>query len=611
MPQLTLQKDALARALTEVTLEVQRSRTVEEALSVAGAGLEAMGFDVAVVEVAAAVYGLRYLTRRPGLDELAAAVAEQLKAFHQLSSTALTSVMRTDQGVFLAELRQATSLWMQLMGVAEPVRALTESTVKGRAVVAPLHIRKEAWGGVIFMHDELDEGDLPLLNLFALQIGSALEVVAGLERLDRRNAELELVHALATASTRTDVNELCERALVTVCRSTSSDAGVLHRYEPETGAYVMVGNAFGYAGPLVDTYRRFTLPAGAPFAFQPVSLAIDELREGVEVVKAAGFRFATLVPLALEDQRVGMLCLFRRSTKAFADAEVRSAEILGLQMASLLERQRLFQESSRLYVDLKASYDELGRAQAEVVRHERLAALGELAAVMAHEVRNPLGVIFNSLTTLKRLIHPSGDAEMLLNMVGEEADRLNRIVADLLDFARPYVLVKKPIAVEAFISGAVDAATQTLPASTPVKVVTRFDRELPPFPVDAHLLRQALINLVVNGAQAMPRGGLVSVTARVEPRGGLPWLVIEVKDEGLGLTSRATEKIFQPFFTTKATGTGLGLAVVKRIVDSHGGEVSAQANPDKGTTFVVRLPGGTEREGLLTPPRPSPSAPRR
>jgi two-component system, NtrC family, sensor histidine kinase HydH len=243
-----------------------------------------------------------------------------------------------------------------------------------------------------------------------------------------------------------------------------------------------------------------------------------------------------------------------------------------------------------LYADLKKSYDELARAQQEVVRHERLAALGELAAVMAHEVRNPLGVIFNSLATLKRLTKPSGDAEMLLNMVGEEADRLNRIVADLLDFARPYELVKKPIAVEPFVDAAVDAAIQTFPASSSAVVERVFERDLPRVPIDAHLLRQALINLVVNAAQAMPRGGVVTVKVGLERRAQQLWLVIEVCDEGLGLTHRATEKLFQPFFTTKATGTGLGLAVVKRIVESHGGEVFAKPNPDRGTTFTVKIP---------------------
>ncbi|HEY1088211.1 MAG TPA: ATP-binding protein, partial [Archangium sp.] len=131
----------------------------------------------------------------------------------------------------------------------------------------------------------------------------------------------------------------------------------------------------------------------------------------------------------------------------------------------------------------------------------------------------------------------------------------------------------------------------------------------PPFPLDSHLLKQALVNLIVNAAQAMPKGGTVTVLASVERLNDAPWLAIQVKDEGVGLTPRAAEKMFQPFFTTKATGTGLGLAVVKRIVDAHLGEVTARANDDgKGTTFSVRFPPTHEtRSGALTPPRPSPA----
>ena len=175
-------------------------------------------------------------------------------------------------------------------------------------------------------------------------------------------------------------------------------------------------------------------------------------------------------------------------------------------------------------------------------------------------------------------------------------------------FVRPYELVKKPMAVEPIIASAVDTAAQSTLHSS-VRVLTEFPRELPAFPLDAHLLKQALVNLIVNAAQAMPRGGTVTVRATVEPVGGVPWLCVRVQDQGVGLTQRAAEKMFQPFFTTKATGTGLGLAVVKRIVDSHLGEVTARANDEgEGTTFTVRFPPTTEtRSGSLTPPRPSPA----
>ena len=416
------------------------------------------------------------------------------------------------------------------------------------------------------------------------------------------------MHELAVAGPRADSRAICRRALETVCRTSESDSGILHRFDVESGEYVMVGDAFGYHGKLVDAFRRFRLDPAHPLSRAPLAMAARDLPNGAELVMAEGISHMAMVPLAIEGKPVGLLSLARNHDVAYNENDVRSAEILGVQMASLLERARLYDEANRLYGDLKTSYDELARTQQELVRHERLAALGELAAVMAHEVRNPLGVIFNSLTTLKRLLRPTGDAEMLLNMVGEEADRLNRIVGDLLDFVRPYELVKKPMAVEPIIASAVDAVSQSTLNSN-VRVLTEFPKELPAFPLDAHLLKQALVNLIVNAAQAMPKGGTVTVRATVEPMGGVPWLTVQVHDEGVGLTQRATAKMFQPFFTTKATGTGLGLAVVKRIVDAHLGEVTAKANDDgEGTTFTVRFPPTTEtRSGALTPPRPSPA----
>ncbi|MBE2250415.1 MAG: GAF domain-containing protein [Myxococcus sp.] len=604
MTQPALQRDALPAALVAVGRALYWARTLDEALSATTQGLEALGFDVAFLEFTKNRYRVRSLSRRGPLDEL----AQRLPV--QLSGSWAGQGVIADQASFIADLKAATRGWLARMGATERLDEAIERVVRAAAVVAPVPIHEGLWGRLVFMHDDLCEADVPLLSLFAQQVGSTLAALNGVTRLARRTAELELVHRLALSSTRSDLRELCQQALEVVCHTTGADAGTVHQFDQATARFSLLGEPYGYAGPLLEVFRSFETPDGMQ-SLPLMTMAVEALPVGGEALLAEGFRFIANVPLVLEEQGVGLLSLLRRTPEPFDDAELRSAEILGLQMASLLERQRLYLHSERLYADLKASYDELARAQAEVVRHERLAALGELAAVMAHEVRNPLGVIFNSLTTLKRLTRPTGDAEMLLNMVGEEADRLNRIVADLLDFARPYELVKRPVAIEPFVAGAVDAAAQVMTASVPLKVVTTFDRELPPFPIDAHLLRQALINLVVNAGQAMPRGGVVTVSARIESKGQVPWLIIEVCDEGLGLSTRATEKMFQPFFTTKATGTGLGLAVVKRIVESHGGEVSARANPERGTTFEIRVPGGSERESVVTPPRPSPSAPRR
>lgn len=570
-----LQGQEFDAVLMQSAVEAQLSESVDAALRVAGRLFESLGGAVAIVTIGG-------LMRYESED---ARVAGALNAVN--------------------------------LKVTEPTLVAYEGSAgeaagghgRHRAVVVPLLTRSGRWGTLVVSQEELEDAHLPALGLFGMQLSLAIELREGLDHLDRRTAELNLVHELAVAGPRADSTQLCRCALATVCSTSDSEVGALHRYDPETGEYALVGDVYGYDGPLKEFYRRFKLSPHNPISATPVALPSLSLPAGGSALLEEGLQHFAIVPLSIEGKAVGMLSLARRKDVAYPKSALRSAEIIGVQMASLLERARLYDEANRLYRDLKVSYDELGRTQQELVRHERLAALGELAAVMAHEVRNPLGVIFNSLTTLKRLLRPTGDAEMLLNMVGEEADRLNRIVGDLLDFVRPYELVKKHIAVEPIIAGAVDAATQSS-LSNNVRVVKEFPRELPPFPLDAHLLKQALVNLIVNAAQAMPRGGTVTVRTTVETETGSPWLTILVRDEGVGLSERATAKMFQPFFTTKATGTGLGLAVVKRIVDAHLGEVSARSNEDgKGTTFVVRFPPTNEtRSGALTPPRPSAAA---
>ncbi|HZC77383.1 MAG TPA: ATP-binding protein, partial [Ktedonobacterales bacterium] len=246
--------------------------------------------------------------------------------------------------------------------------------------------------------------------------------------------------------------------------------------------------------------------------------------------------------------------------------------------------------SARLYEDLRGSYAELARAQKELIDRERLAALGELSASIAHEVRNPLGVIFNSVGTLRRLLKPAGDVALLLDIVGEEADRLNRMVGDLLDYSRPLQPDLLPVPLRPLLEEALAAAGKQLgPPAEQVKVHLRVATEVATVRGDARLLRQALVNLFLNSYQAMPRGGRLEVRARRAELDGRPAAEVLMNDTGPGIPAAIGPRVFLPFFTTKATGTGLGLAVVKRIVEGHGGSIEL-GQPPVGAEFRLRLP---------------------
>ena len=225
---------------------------------------------------------------------------------------------------------------------------------------------------------------------------------------------------------------------------------------------------------------------------------------------------------------------------------------------------------------------QLEEAQAEVVRKERLATLGELAAVVAHEVRNPLAVIFNALAALKR--SAGKDSTRMLELIGEESERLNRMVTALLDLARPEAARLAPTQALELVRSSIDAARGMTEPEAEVRLLV--PDSLPLARLDEQQVHQALVNLISNAVQATGRRGPVMVRVGLERE----LLRIDVVDDGDGVPPELRERIFAPFFTLRARGTGLGLAVVRRVVEAHRGTVSIETTPGGGATFVLKLP---------------------
>ncbi|MBX3228245.1 MAG: PAS domain S-box protein [Labilithrix sp.] len=237
----------------------------------------------------------------------------------------------------------------------------------------------------------------------------------------------------------------------------------------------------------------------------------------------------------------------------------------------------------------EAAREELARVQEQLVKQERLAALGELAASVAHEIRNPVSIIYNALTSLRRA-PPAADANMLLGIVEDEAARLQRTVRDLLDFTRPLAPSFEPRDLVGIAKEAVAAVDSERPAGCAVRV--SYDAGDAPFlaDVDRDMIHRAVVNLVANAFQAMPNGGELAIELTRRATESTTAIELAVVDSGAGIASDNAARIFEPFFTTRATGTGLGLALVKRIVASHGGTVIAGSGPTGGARFVVSLP---------------------
>lgn len=240
-------------------------------------------------------------------------------------------------------------------------------------------------------------------------------------------------------------------------------------------------------------------------------------------------------------------------------------------------------EREQLALELQARLEELAATEAKLAHSERLASLGRLAAVLAHEIRNPLAVILNATAIARRnVIAQPGEA--IFDIIEEEVATLNNLVTGLLDFARPSsaVLVPRELGdvvksvVERVLVGHASKGLGVRVVGADVPTIAR---------VDERLLIRALLNVVENACQAMEAGGVLTVTLTTGP--GVAR--VSVVDTGGGLTELARKNLFQPFFTTKATGTGLGLYVVKRILDDHGGEIDVVSD-EAGTSVTLALP---------------------
>jgi signal transduction histidine kinase len=254
--------------------------------------------------------------------------------------------------------------------------------------------------------------------------------------------------------------------------------------------------------------------------------------------------------------------------------------------------QRLAEANRQEALHAQAVADQLAEAnrnlqEAEAVarRSERLAALGQLSAGLAHELRNPLGTMRASAEMLLTNLPAENEvAAELAGFISSEVDRINSLVTRFLDFARPLEVRLEP----AELSEVIDRAIAQLERDSPrqVTVYKNYSPDVPPFPFDAELIERVVYNLLLNAAQATQPGGAVTVKTR--PVDGE--VEVSVIDRGAGIHPDQLENIFNPFFTTKKEGAGLGLSVVSKIVDLHGGRITVESEPGKGSVFRLFLP---------------------
>jgi two-component system sensor histidine kinase HydH len=229
---------------------------------------------------------------------------------------------------------------------------------------------------------------------------------------------------------------------------------------------------------------------------------------------------------------------------------------------------------------------EVRRLKKEIVRNQHLASLGSLAAGVAHEIRNPLSSIKGFATYFRDRYRDNPEDEKTAGIMIQEVDRLNRVISQLLDYARPMTMQRQEVSIQDIIRHAL----RMIEAQAREKGITLqsdLPAEIPAAGIDADRMKQVFLNLYLNALGAMEDGGLLSVVLAELPG---EHIRIEIRDTGVGIAPEDLGRIFDPYFTTKPSGTGLGLAIVQKIVDAHGGEIQVESTPGQGTTVTILLP---------------------
>jgi len=401
---------------------------------------------------------------------------------------------------------------------------------------------------------------------------------------------LEILHTVASALSRSlDVEEVLRTALGALTHVTGHEISSLHLVAADGSTLQLRGDR-GLSERLRGVNR--TLPMGEGLighvAASGQTLALTAVTESPllfaaarEAVSADGIRGFVCVPIRAQGRILGTLSLGRQVPEPFTPAEVQLLEATADQIGVALD-------NARLYSELRRQLEELKRTQAQLIHAEKLAAVGELAAGVAHEINNPLTTILGEVQLLA-MSAPSDEVRGRLRVIAEESARAAGIVQNLLLFARVYPPQRTLCVVADQIQRVLGLKAYQFQLDN-VRVVTDF-APAPPVWADDNQVQQVLLNLVQNAHQAMRAArGRGVLTVRVRPAEGA--VRVEVLDDGPGIPPEHLPRIFDPFYTTKppGEGSGLGLSVSYGIVSEHGGKLWAENRPEGGAAFHLELP---------------------
>ena len=411
------------------------------------------------------------------------------------------------------------------------------------------------------------------------------------------DTHLKILHTVAEAVSRTlDVDQVLRTALDALTNVTGHEISSLHLLSPDGKTMHLMGDR-GLSPRMRELNQVLLMgemgliarvaATGQTLNHANVMEAPDLLPAAKPIVRRDRIRAFVCVPIHSRGRILGTLSLGRRNGQPFDEPEIALVEATADQIGIALDNARLYSETRR-------QLEELQLAQTQLVRAEKLSAVGELASGVAHEINNPLTTILGQAHLLLARQDMTEYVRERLTVIAEEASRAARIVQNLLVFARHYPPERRPTLLKDLVVRVLDLVAYQLEKDK-IRTVTQFE-DAPPLLVDEHQLQQVLLNLVQNAHHAMAKHRSERLlTVRV--RATRQHAVIEVLDTGPGIAPEVLPRVFDPFFTTKppGEGSGLGLSVSYGIVTEHGGRLRGENRPEGGAVFTIELPWGDAR----------------
>jgi two-component system, NtrC family, sensor histidine kinase HydH len=463
-----------------------------------------------------------------------------------------------------------------------PQADLNDAPIEYGTACAPLISRNRVLGTLTVVGLPANNAEaLELLTSIGNQIGAAVERAKLYHDAQQRSEDFAVLNEITRAVTSSlELDRVLTMSLHSIRQILHVQAGSLILVDAESGEL-----QFRNTLAEVERWLRTSAPAGGlldRLVATREPLILNEVQLDARSNGGSGelwqVRNLLAAPLIVKSRVLGAIVVLNREAGVFTSDDLEMLQFLAAAVG-------VATENARLYGELADFARELERSQTQLIQAEKLAATGRLAASIAHEINNPLQAIHNCLyLALKR---PLAEDKKLhyLAMAQEETKRLITLVQRTLEFYRPSKGQSAAVDVNHLLENVLALSNKGLEHGH-IQVHAQLQPDLPPIFGVPDQLTQVLLNLVINAIEAMPDGGELSLGTTSDEG----WLRISVGDTGPGISPDEAAKIFEPFYTTKANGTGLGLAVSYGIIQRHGGRIEVVGAPDRGTTFTIALP---------------------